>query len=149
MSRRRKLSAVSTKFTQFMQNDHGKFQRKRRQSCGGHLSIYAILYESKKKFAIFYYKPVFSIKITSYVSFETPFIYLSLNNLTRISEERCFETWNVGELQRKYASYSRMDCVLGKVCRLGVRNSVCSRNSLALFFVCFPRQQFQGLSKSR
>lgn len=73
---------------------------------------------------------MFSIKITSYVSFGTPFIYLSLDNLTRISEERCFEAWNVGELQRKYASYSRMDCVLGKVCRLGVRNSVCSQEIL-------------------
>lgn len=92
---------------------------------------------------------MFSIKITSYVSFGTPFIYLSFDNLTRISEERCFEAWNVSELQRKYASYSRMDCVLGKVCRLGVRNSVCSRNSPALFFVCFPRQQFQGYFRNR
>ena len=38
----------------------------------------------KKKFIIFNRKPVFSIKIISYVNFGTPFIYVSLDNLTRI-----------------------------------------------------------------
>lgn len=78
---------------------------------------------------------MFFIKIISYVNFGIAFIYVSVDNLTRISEERCFEAWDVDELQRKYASYSRIVCVLGKVCHLGVRNSVCSRNSPASLFV--------------
>ena len=48
----------------------------------------------KKKFTIFNREPVFSIKITSYVNFGTPFIYVSLDNLTRNGDKKKFTIFN-------------------------------------------------------